>query len=116
MGRHDELGVACWLRCWTNHWGRILPKSYLGKFTMHLELLDLFILVISHQRWIFWISFPFSAMSYLLVILFLRVDERIKAFRSIIKEVDWVGSVLFVSSLTSFLIPLSWVRNKTIAL
>ncbi|PMD52337.1 MFS general substrate transporter [Hyaloscypha bicolor E] len=59
-------------------------------------------------RWIFWVSIMLSAISLTLVISFLRIDEKPKDFRHTIEDIDWFGAFLFVSSLTSFLVPISW--------
>ncbi|KAF8861471.1 MFS general substrate transporter [Acephala macrosclerotiorum] len=59
-------------------------------------------------RWIFWISLIFSSISFAFVFLFLQVDEKVNDLRRVVKDIDWFGSFLFVASLTSFLIPLSW--------
>ena len=79
-------------------WVRYEPESSRSK-----------ILIILMQRWNFWITLPFTAISAVIVIFFLRIDGKMKPPRDIVKAVDWIGSFVFISSLTSFLIPLSWV-------
>ncbi|CZR53581.1 related to MFS multidrug transporter [Phialocephala subalpina] len=59
-------------------------------------------------RWIFWISLIFSAISFALVFMFLHVDAKVRSLRHVAQDIDWFGAFLFVASLTSFLIPLSW--------
>ncbi|KAH7162571.1 major facilitator superfamily domain-containing protein [Dactylonectria estremocensis] len=59
--------------------------------------------------WLFWINLPFCGMAYVAIPLTLRI--RRKGGRTTdmkLNEFDWIGSVIFVGSLTSFLIPLSW--------
>lgn len=59
-------------------------------------------------RWIFYINFPFIGFSYVMVPLFLRLSTPKGKFAEKIRRIDWTGSVLFVGSTTSFLIPLTW--------
>jgi hypothetical protein len=63
------------------------------------------------KRWIFWVSIMLSAISLTLVISFLRIDEKPKDFCHTIEDIDWFGAFLFVSSLTSFLVPISWASR-----
>jgi hypothetical protein len=59
-------------------------------------------------RWIFWINLPFIAAGGAMIVIFLRLNHRTNAFAEKLREVDWVGTVLFIASLTGFLIPLTW--------
>ncbi len=59
-------------------------------------------------RWIFWINLPFIGIAYVMVPLFLRLNIVPSSVAAKLRRVDWVGSFLFVASMTSFLIPLTW--------
>ncbi|KAE8448825.1 hypothetical protein EG329_008827 [Mollisiaceae sp. DMI_Dod_QoI] len=59
-------------------------------------------------RWIFWIMLPFSVISLLVLPISLRLQPRKGAFVDKIKEVDWFGCFLLISSATSILIAISW--------
>jgi MFS family permease len=63
-------------------------------------------------RWIFWINLPIIGIGYVMVALFLKLQHTKSApFLQQLKRVDWFGSVLFIASTTSVLIPVSWVRS-----
>jgi MFS family permease len=64
------------------------------------------------QRWIFWFALPFAAVAYLLVIYFLETPYKVFEPWRGVKTVDWIGSTLFVGSLSTFLVGLSWVRIR----
>ncbi|KAH8799927.1 major facilitator superfamily domain-containing protein [Hyaloscypha sp. PMI_1271] len=60
-------------------------------------------------RWIFWINLPIIGIGYVMVALFLKLQHTKSApFLQQLKRVDWFGSVLFIASTTSVLIPVSW--------
>lgn len=59
-------------------------------------------------RWIFYINLPFIGISYVMVPLFLRLSLPKGKLAEKLRRIDWGGSVLFVGSTTSFLIPLTW--------
>ncbi|ETN37020.1 uncharacterized protein HMPREF1541_08008 [Cyphellophora europaea CBS 101466] len=59
-------------------------------------------------RWIFWLNLPFIGISYVMVVLFLRLNIVPESIVAKLRRVDWIGSFLFVASTTSFLIPLTW--------
>lgn len=59
-------------------------------------------------RWIFWINLPFCGLGLALIPIFLKLDKDTKPLLGSLAKVDYVGSVLFVASLSSFLIPLTW--------
>jgi MFS family permease len=59
-------------------------------------------------RWIFWINLPFCGLGLVLVPIFLRLKRESVPLRDSLAKVDYVGCALFVASLTSFLIPLTW--------
>ena len=59
-------------------------------------------------RWIFWLNLPFVGITLVLVPLALRLNLNPSTIASKLRRVDWVGSFVFIASLTSFLVPLTW--------
>ena len=59
-------------------------------------------------RWIFWINLPFIGIGGVLIAIFLQLNNRASSFLSKLGRVDWIGMVLFISSTTGFLIPITW--------
>ncbi|PUU74404.1 major facilitator superfamily domain-containing protein [Tuber borchii] len=59
-------------------------------------------------RWIFWVNLPFCALGFVLIPLFLNLNHRTTSFLEKLGRVDWIGSVLFVGSTMSLLIPITW--------
>ena len=60
------------------------------------------------QRWIFWINLPFVGLALVLVPLTLVLAFKVSSLADKLRRVDWIGSVLFIGSTTSFLIPITW--------
>lgn len=60
------------------------------------------------QRWIFWINLPFIGLALVLVPLTLVLAFKVSSLADKLRRVDWIGSVLFIGSSTSFLIPITW--------
>ncbi|CEI39108.1 hypothetical protein FVEN_g10709 [Fusarium venenatum] len=59
--------------------------------------------------WLFWINLPFCGVAYIMIPITMRIKRKEDAsVNTKIKEFDWIGTIIFVASLTSFLIPLSW--------
>ncbi|CAJ0553830.1 Ff.00g123420.m01.CDS01 [Fusarium sp. VM40] len=59
--------------------------------------------------WLFWINLPFCGVAYIAIPITMRIKRKEDAsVNTKIKEFDWIGTIIFVGSLTSFLIPLSW--------
>ncbi|KAF2754290.1 MFS general substrate transporter [Pseudovirgaria hyperparasitica] len=59
-------------------------------------------------RWIFWINLPFIGIGAVMITLFLKLNYITAAFLDKLRRVDWLGMILFLASVTGFLIPLSW--------
>ncbi|KAJ6084921.1 hypothetical protein N7499_004550 [Penicillium canescens] len=59
-------------------------------------------------RWIFYINFPFIGIGLILVILFLNLKLAPSSLIEKLRRIDYFGTVLFVGSISSFLIPLTW--------
>lgn len=65
-------------------------------------------IVESSWPWLFWINLPFCGLAYVAIPLTLRLQHKDGAVNKKLKEFDWIGTIIFVGSLTSVLIPLSW--------
>ncbi|KAB8237120.1 major facilitator superfamily domain-containing protein [Aspergillus alliaceus] len=59
-------------------------------------------------RWIFYINFPFIGIGIVMVLLFLKLNTIPSSLVEKLRQVDYIGTVIFVASMTSFLIPLTW--------
>ncbi|KAF2083828.1 MFS general substrate transporter, partial [Saccharata proteae CBS 121410] len=59
-------------------------------------------------RWIFWLNLPFCGVAFIMIPLFLKLQPKPGRFFDKMKQIDWVGSFLFVASTTSLLIPITW--------
>lgn len=59
-------------------------------------------------RWVFWINLPFLGIGAVLITIFLKLNQRQGDFLAKLREVDWIGMVLFLGSTTGFLIPITW--------
>ncbi|PLN86151.1 major facilitator superfamily domain-containing protein [Aspergillus taichungensis] len=59
-------------------------------------------------RWIFYINFPFIGVGTLAVIFFLKLNIIPTSLAKKLAQIDYIGSVLFVSSTAALLIPLTW--------
>lgn len=66
-------------------------------------------------RWCFWINLPIGALSLAIIFFALRLDVKDRSpltLREKIVELDLVGNVLFIPSLTSLFLALSWAGTK----
>ncbi|RDW94180.1 uncharacterized protein DSM5745_01502 [Aspergillus mulundensis] len=59
-------------------------------------------------RWIFWINLPFCGLGLILIPVVMRLHRDQSPLWIRLSSVDYLGCVLFVGSLSSFLVPLSW--------
>ncbi|KAG5290757.1 MFS multidrug transporter [Histoplasma capsulatum G186AR] len=59
-------------------------------------------------RWIFYINFPFIGVGAVFIVLFLKLNFIPSSLLSKLRRIDYVGTVLFIGSTTSFLIPVTW--------
>lgn len=66
-----------------------------------------------HSDWrgIFILNFPFCVVGFIGIIAFLKLNYKVGSVWEKLKKVDWIGSVIFVASITSFLIPLTWGKQ-----
>ncbi|KAJ8060209.1 hypothetical protein OCU04_010552 [Sclerotinia nivalis] len=59
-------------------------------------------------RWIFYLNLPIIAVGFVGCVWFLELERKERTIDEKLSEIDYIGSVIFVGSLTSFLIPLTW--------
>lgn len=59
-------------------------------------------------RWIFWVNLPFIGIAFVMVPLFLKLNFLPTSLASKLRRVDWVGTIVFVGSTSSFIIPITW--------
>ncbi|KAG4026726.1 hypothetical protein MFRU_037g00370 [Monilinia fructicola] len=59
-------------------------------------------------RWIFWLNIPFCVVSAVGVPICLKLNIKEGSMWTKLKAFDWLGSLLFVASTTSLLIPVTW--------
>ncbi|KAJ5591937.1 uncharacterized protein N7459_002306 [Penicillium hispanicum] len=59
-------------------------------------------------RWIFYINFPFIGIGAIFVFLFMNLKLLPSSLSEKLRRIDYIGTVIFVGSLSSFLIPLTW--------
>ncbi|KAJ5198558.1 major facilitator superfamily domain-containing protein [Penicillium cinerascens] len=59
-------------------------------------------------RWIFYINFPFIGVGVVMVLVFMRLNMIPSSLKEKLRKVDYIGTIIFVASMTSFLIPLTW--------
>ena len=60
------------------------------------------------QRWIFYINLPFIGIAFPFVYFFLRLHFKASKLTAQLRRVDWIGSIIFIGSTTSLLIPITW--------
>src|SRR5690554_6307955 len=72
-----------------------------GAFTDHLT-----------WRWSFWINLPFGAISMLFITFNLDLPTPKGTLVDKLKRIDYLGSLLLLSSVIMFLLPLSWGGGK----
>lgn len=86
---------------------RLYGTGQLGKSTVRASETVLALTV--SQRCIFWFNLFFIGISFTLISFCLRTPHRSLHPLKALRNVDWLGAIVFVGSLTSFLIALSWV-------
>lgn len=59
-------------------------------------------------RWIFWFNIPFCAIAFITIPIFLKMQGVPGKMSDKLRRVDWLGSIIFIGSMTSFLIPITW--------
>ncbi|KAK3312811.1 major facilitator superfamily domain-containing protein [Apodospora peruviana] len=61
-----------------------------------------------YWSWCFYLNFPFCALGLVLVPFCVKLSQEKTTFASKLARVDWIGGFLFIASMTSFLIGISW--------
>ncbi|TAQ90889.1 hypothetical protein B7494_g785 [Chlorociboria aeruginascens] len=59
-------------------------------------------------RWIFYLNFPFCAVSLFMIPFVLKFEARPTSLKTKLAQVDWIGGAFFIASLTSFLVAITW--------
>lgn len=59
-------------------------------------------------RWVFWINLPLCGIALALVPLCINSMNPRISFREAFLRIDWIGGLLFITSITSVLVGLSW--------
>lgn len=59
-------------------------------------------------RWCFWLNLPICGVALPMAIFFVNLTQPATDLATKLKKVDWIGNFLFISSLVSFLIAISW--------
>ena len=59
-------------------------------------------------RWIFWILLPIIGLGSVAILFFLKLDKLPGKLSIKVRTFDWIGSVAFIASTVSFLIPVTW--------
>ncbi|KAB5511479.1 major facilitator superfamily domain-containing protein [Coniochaeta sp. 2T2.1] len=59
-------------------------------------------------KWCFYVNFPFCALGFVMVPLFIKLKAEKLSFASKLARADWLGGFLFIGGMTAFLIGLSW--------
>lgn len=59
-------------------------------------------------RWVFYIMFPFCAFGLVSIPFLLTLKPKVETMGQKLARVDWVGSAIFMTSATLFLIAISW--------
>ncbi|MCJ1286182.1 hypothetical protein MMC26_005527 [Xylographa opegraphella] len=59
-------------------------------------------------RWIFWINLPIVGVGLIAILVFLKLDKLPGKLSTKVRTFDWIGSVVFIASTVSFLIPVTW--------
>ncbi|TDZ61871.1 Efflux pump FUS6 [Colletotrichum trifolii] len=63
-------------------------------------------------RWIFYINFPICGYSLVAVPMLLTLRPPESTFAEKLKRVDWLGGFLFIGSMVTFLVGISWGGNE----
>ncbi|KAI2026499.1 hypothetical protein LOY97_003940 [Ophidiomyces ophidiicola] len=68
-------------------------------------------LIVQHTswRWVFYLNLPVGGVALVLLVLFLNVKyNKEDSLATRLSSIDWVGTVIFVGSVSSILLALSW--------
>ncbi|RYP37693.1 hypothetical protein DL767_002804 [Monosporascus sp. MG133] len=64
--------------------------------------------VTGNWPWIFWLDLPICVISAVGLAFFLRLQGQQARMVDQLRELDWLGSALFIALLTTFLVPVTW--------
>ncbi|KAK2597793.1 hypothetical protein N8I77_012555 [Diaporthe amygdali] len=59
-------------------------------------------------RWVFYVMFPFCAFGLISIPFLLTLKPKVETLGQKLARVDWIGSAIFMTSATLFLIAISW--------
>lgn len=59
-------------------------------------------------RWIFYLNLPILGVGFIGVIMFLNLKASTGNLKQKLSQLDFIGSAIFIPSITSFLVPLTW--------
>ena len=62
----------------------------------------------TNWRWCFYINFPFCAIGFPMVLFLIPLRTAKTTLNAKLLRVDWLGGLLFVGGLTSFLVAITW--------
>ncbi|KAK8058408.1 mfs multidrug protein [Apiospora phragmitis] len=64
--------------------------------------------VTGNWPWIFWLNLPICVISTVGLAFFLRLQGQQARMVDQLRELDWLGSILFIVVSTAFIIPITW--------
>jgi hypothetical protein len=64
--------------------------------------------VTGNWPWIFWLNLPICVISAVGLASFLRLQGQQARMVDQLRELDWLGSALFIAFFTTFLVPVTW--------
>lgn len=59
-------------------------------------------------RWVFYLMFPFCGIGFATIPFVLSLKPKTETLAEKLRRVDWIGGFIFVSSVTAFLVAISW--------
>ncbi|TLD36664.1 hypothetical protein E2P81_ATG02446 [Venturia nashicola] len=59
-------------------------------------------------RWVFYLMFPFCFLGFATIPFVLTLKPKTETLGTKLKRVDWIGYALFICSMSSFLVAISW--------
>jgi hypothetical protein len=59
-------------------------------------------------RWIFYLNLPFCGVGMVIVPFIIRLKTKQLSIMEKLTRIDWIGGFLFIGSMTSFLMTVTW--------